>query len=59
MKIRQAAHPHSNSIIFMLLHGQIEIKKWYFVTEIVLTYCEKNFWNSKLKAENLQNFWDH
>ena len=31
----------------------------YFVTKIVLTYCEKNFWNSRLKAENLQNFWDH
>ena len=35
--------------------------KWYFVTNIVLTYCEKkivlviekNFWNSRLKAENL------
>ena len=33
---------------------------WYFVTKIVLTYCEKkivlviekNFWNSRLKAEN-------
>ena len=42
-------------------------KNWYFVTKIVLTYCEKknviviekNFWNSRLKAENLQNFWDH
>ena len=40
------------------------ITKWYFVTKIVLTYCEKkivlaiekNFWNSRLKAENLQNF---
>ena len=20
---------------------------------------EKNYWNSRLKAENLQNFWDH
>ena len=44
-----------------------KIKKWYFVTKILLTYCkkklvlviEKNFWNSRLKAENLQNFWDH
>ena len=41
-------------------------KKWYFVTEIVLTYCEKivmvikkKIWNSRLKAENLQEFWDH
>ena len=43
------------------------IKKWYFVTKIVLTNCEKKIvvviekklWNSRLKAENLQNFWDH
>ena len=37
-------------------------------SEIVLTNCEKkmfylvtekNFWNSRLKAENLQKFWDH
>ena len=41
--------------------------KWYFVTKIVLTYCEKkivlvikkNFGNSRLKAENLKFFWDH
>ena len=40
---------------------------WYFVTKIVLTSSEKklyqwlrkNFWNSRLKAENLQNFCDH
>ena len=39
---------------------------WYFVTKIVLTYCEKkivlfiekNFWNLRLKVENFQNFWD-
>ena len=38
-------------------------KKWYFVTKIVLTYCEKKLFqwsrNSWLKAENLQIFWDH
>ena len=41
-------------------------KKWYFVTKIVLTFyekkivlvIEKNVWNSRLKAENLQTFWD-
>ena len=51
-----------NSIYIVLVQQQ-----WYFVTKIVLTYCEKkivlviekNFWNSRLKAENLQNFWDH
>ena len=39
---------------------------WYFVTKIVQANCEniflvieKNFFNSRLKAENLQNFWDH
>ena len=40
--------------------------KWYFVTKIVLTYCEKkivlviekSFWSSRLQAENLQKFWD-
>ena len=43
------------------------VKNWYFVTKIVLTYwekkivlaIEKNFWNSRLKAENLQNIWNH
>ena len=42
-------------------------QKWYFVTKIVLTYCEKKivlvienkFWKSRLKAEELQNCWDH
>ena len=40
-------------------------KKLYFVNKIVLTDCvkkivlviEKNFWNSRLKGENFQNFW--
>jgi hypothetical protein len=42
-------------------------KKLFFVTKIVLTYCEKkivlliekNFWNSRSKAENLQKILDH
>ena len=33
---------------------------WYFVTKIVLTYCEKkifqSFWNSRLKDENFKIF---
>ena len=36
---------------------QIIAKKCYFVSKIVLV-MEKNFWNSKLKAQNLQIFWD-
>ena len=49
-----------STIIFI---GQALVDKdnWYFVTKIVLTYCEKKmFWwskkklNSRLKAENLQ-----
>ena len=41
------------------------LQNWYFVTKIVLTYCEKtmaikkNFWNLRLKAENLQTFCNH
>ena len=58
-------------IAILLLCAQVfaakTSKKWYFVTKIVLTYyekkivlvIEKNFWNSRLKAENLQTFWDH
>ena len=39
-------------------------KDWSFVSKIVLwekivLVIEKNFWNSRLKAENFQNFWDH
>ena len=35
--------------------------EWYFVTKIVLTFCDKKnvlviFWNSRLKAKNFQNF---
>ena len=43
-----------------------DLKKWYFVTKIVLTYCEKNVLviekkisNWKLKDEKLQKFGDH
>ena len=31
-------------------------EKWYFVTKIVLTYCEKNY--STDQEKNLQKFWD-
>ena len=27
--------------------------------EKIVLVIQKNFWNSRLKAENLQNFWDH
>ena len=27
--------------------------------EKIVLVIEKNFWNSRLKAKNLQNFWDH
>ena len=28
---------------------EIEIEKWYFVTEIILTYCEENFFSDREK----------
>jgi hypothetical protein len=27
--------------------------------EKIVLVIEKNFWNLRLKAKNLQNFWDH
>ena len=49
-----------------VITGMTHYSKWYFVTKIVLTNCEKklflliekNFWNLRPKAENLQNFWE-
>ena len=59
------------------LYGRLKLKtplwvfqalnKWYFVTKIVLTYCEKKYYSSdrekllKFEAEGreFQNFWDH
>ena len=53
----------SMAIVFLSISGN----KWHFFTKIVLTCCEKknvlvfekNFWDSRLKAKNLQNNWDH
>ena len=47
--------------------SEVESNEWYFVTKIILTYwekkivllIEKNFWNLRLKPENLEKFWDH
>ena len=36
--------------------GILLLKLFWFEEKIVL---ENNFWNSRLKAENLQKFWDH
>ena len=49
-----------------MILAPIKVKqKLYFVSKIVLTYyqrnylvIQKNFWNSRLKAENLQIFWE-
>ena len=51
----------------LVLRDELWKEKWYFVSKIGLTYCEKkmfpliekNFWNSKLKAENFKMFWKH
>ena len=57
---------HRNAVIHSYVRSHIRFQ-WYFVAKIVLTYCEKkivlviekHFWNSRLKPENFQNFWDH
>ena len=56
-----------HALLFYVTGYGRTMTKWYFVTKIVLTYCEKkivlvigkNFRNSRLKAENLQKFWDY
>ena len=45
--------------IFMLKYTTKWSVAMVFCYQNFLTYCEKNFWNSRLKAENLQKFWDH
>ena len=42
----------------------LKCKIWYFVSKIVLTYCEKKCLafkreNSRLKVNNFRNFRDH
>ena len=32
---------------------------WRLFFMFLWAKIEKNVWNSRLKAENLQNFWDH
>ena len=54
---------HHNSCIKAIIF--LRLWKWYFVTKIILTVLlwekiviviEINFWNSRLKTVNLQNF---
>ena len=61
------------TVIFTLLkqldaHFLDKHKKWYvfcyqncsdLLWEKIVLVIEKNFWNSRLKAENFQNVWDH
>ena len=57
----------ANKMTNSCLVGFFLLFKYLVVSKIVVTYFEKknvlviknNFWNSRLKAENLQNFWDH
>ena len=64
----------SDHMIQPILYPKTQNKKWpNFLIEMVFCYLncsdllwekivlviEKTFWNSRLKAENLENFWDH
>ena len=60
-------------VVFIYFVFSRSVSKWHFNNKmagwkIVLTYylwekivlvIEKNFWNSQLKAKNLQKLWDH
>ena len=52
-------------VIWIHIWNEWKIKQWYFFSKIVLIYWEKKIalftklWNSRLKAKNLQTFWNH
>ena len=52
----------SNKILVLLnFEGMVFCCKncSHLLWEKIVLVIKKNFWNSRLKAENLQNFWDH
>ena len=40
-------------------NGNLLPKLFWPIWEKIVLMIEKNFWNSRLKAKNLQKFWDH
>ena len=60
--------PHSVGCIFWQIHLVLKERSDLvfccqncsdLLWETIVLVIEKNFWNSRLKAENLQKFWDH
>ena len=65
----------SKSFSFLLLWGNFDIIEWFKIQNWEMVFCyqncsdllwekivlviEKNFWNLRLKAKNLQKIWDH
>ena len=45
--------------LFLLKNGILLPELFWPTLRKNVLVIEKNFWNSRLKAENLQNFWDH
>ena len=72
LAIENSSHYKFNGILFQKLFwyalrkkcSKLEMVFCYqncsdLLWEKIVLLIEKNFWNSRLKAENLQNFWDH
>ena len=65
-KMRRKIYGLRNGILFPKLSWP-NWEKWYCVTkffsdllwEKIVLVIVKNFWNSRLKADNFQKFWDH
>ena len=53
-----SGHTNENGKILMIIGILLPKLFWPTARKNVLV-IEENFWNSRLKAENLQNFWDH
>ena len=61
-KALQNAEGNFFSNFFLKWRNGILLPKLFWPTyceKKIVIVIEKNFWNSRLKAENFQNFWDH
>ena len=60
IRIRFSQKNTNDTLEFSFHRNGILLRKLFWpMWEKIVLVIEKNFWNSRLKAENLQNFWDH
>ena len=62
--INPSLNSNSQFLTVSVFHVEVTLVFCYqncsdLLWEKIVLVIEKNFWNSRLKAENLQKFWDH